>query len=290
MNEANLYNNRVTLTQPGQNPILVKSPSTRNYFLDKEEEDLIQFKMLKMWGNFSSATLGRPSQEDRERKRRLREAQMKQIQMELTLDRKVTTVMKTKASNYSIFSKGKRDEADNYNGGSNARTIMENDNVDKNRNFAEKLLHRSKTFRMENPDILEDLNAMDGVRMRTKSLSREHNRNKMNGGNNPIKFQNQYDDSAMTMYNGWGVSGGSNWNKNNNNNNNSNNEFVSRLRFLDTSPIPRERELSPEFQNSQTMNRRHTVALDDDIQVKYISNSKRNLEILFCYGSLRSNI
>ena len=93
----------------------------------------------------------------------------------------------------------------------------------------------------------------------------------------------------MTMYNGWGVSGGSNWNKNNNNNNNSNNEFVSRLRFLDTSPIPRERELSPEFQNSQTMNRRHTVALDDDIQVKYMSNLKQNLEIII-YTPVRSSI
>ena len=262
MNEVNRCNIRVTLAPPpGHSPsLLVKTPIKRNHLLDKEEEELIQFKMLKMWGNFSSATLGRPSHEDRERKRRLREAQMKQIEMELTLDRKVTTVMKSKASNYSIFSKGKRDESENMNNGG-----MMDDNRIPNKNIlTDKLLHRSKTFRVDNPDILEDLNTMDGVRMRTKSLSRDHTRNKMNG-NIPMKYQNQYDDSAMTIYSGWGVNG-NNWIKNNNNNNN---DFVSRLRFLDSSPIPRERELSPEFQNSQTMNRRHTVALDDDIQVMY---------------------
>ena len=261
MNEANHRNIRVKLAQPGFNKeLLVKSPTNRNQFLDKEEEELIQFKMLKMWGNFSSATLGRPSIEDREKKRRLREAQMKQIEMELTLDRKLTTVVKSKSGNYSIFSKGKRNDGDNFNLAGNADMIVDDNAM--NKNLTEKLLHRSKTFRMENPDILEGLNTMEGVRMRTKSLSRDV-RNK-NHGNNPVKYQNQYYDSAMTIYSGWGVNGGSNWIKNNNNNNN---EFVSRLRFLDSSPIPRERELSPEFQNSQTMNRRHTVALDDDIQV-----------------------
>ena len=261
MNEANHRNIRVKLAQPGFNrELLVKSPTNRNQFLDKEEEELIQFKMLKMWGNFSSATLGRPSIEDREKKRRLREAQMKQIEMELTLDRKLTTVVKSKSGNYSIFSKGKRNDGDNFNLAGNADMIVDDNAM--NKNLTEKLLHRSKTFRMENPDILEGLNTMEGVRMRTKSLSRDV-RNK-NHGNTPVKYQNQYDDSAMTIYSGWGVNGGSNWIKNNNNNNN---EFVSRLRFLDSSPIPRERELSPEFQNSQTMNRRHTVALDDDIQV-----------------------
>ena len=261
MNEANHRNIRVKLAQPGFNrELLVKSPTNRNQFLDKEEEELIQFKMLKMWGNFSSATLGRPSIEDREKKRRLREAQMKQIEMELTLDRKLTTVVKSKSGNYSIFSKGKRNDGDNFNLAGNADMIVDDNAM--NKNLTEKLLHRSKTFRMENPDILEGLNTLEGVRMRTKSLSRDV-RNK-NHGNTPVKYQNQYDDSAMTIYSGWGVNGGSNWIKNNNNNNN---EFVSRLRFLDSSPIPRERELSPEFQNSQTMNRRHTVALDDDIQV-----------------------
>ena len=273
MNEVNRYNIRVKLAPSpsggGQQPTRsslssVKNLSTnkRSHFLDKEEEDLINFKMLKMWGNFSSATLGRPSQEDRERKRRLREAQMKQIQMELTLDRKVTTVMKTKGGNYSIFSKGRKDDVENGNNGN-----IGDDNMT-NKNLTDKLLHRSKTFRMDAPDILEDLNTMEGVRMRTKSLSRDHRKN--SNGNNPthMKYQSQYDDSAMTMYNGWGINNnGNNWTKNNNNNNN-NNEFVSRLRFLDSSPIPRERELSPEFQHSQTMNRRHTVALDDDIQVR----------------------
>lgn len=43
--------------------------------------------MLKLW-NFSS-TLGRPNSEEKERKRRLREAQLQQIQRELTLDRKL---------------------------------------------------------------------------------------------------------------------------------------------------------------------------------------------------------
>ena len=265
MNEVNRYNIRVKLAPSpsggGQKSSSIKNTSSekRNYFLNKEEEDLLNFKMLKMWGNFSSATLGRPSQEDRERKRRLREAQMKQIQMELTLDRKVTTVMKAKGGNYSIFSKGRKDDIDNGNNGN-----MGNDNIT-NKNLADKLLHRSKTFRMDAPDILEDLNTMEGVRMRTKSLSRDHRKNSNNNNPNHMKYQSQYDDSAMTMYNGWGVNNnGNNWIKNNNNNNN---EFVSRLRFLDSSPIPRERELSPEFQNSQTMNRRHTVALDDDIQV-----------------------
>lgn len=45
--------------------------------------------MLKLW-NFSS-TLGRPNSEEKERKRRLREAQLQQIQRELTLDRKLIT-------------------------------------------------------------------------------------------------------------------------------------------------------------------------------------------------------
>ena len=274
MNEVNRYNIRVKLAPSpsggGQKSSSIKNTSSekRNYFLNKEEEDLLNFKMLKMWGNFSSATLGRPSQEDRERKRRLREAQMKQIQMELTLDRKVTTVMKAKGGNYSIFSKGRKDDVDNVNNGN-----MGNDNIT-NKNLADKLLHRSKTFRMDAPDILEDLNTIEGVRMRTKSLSRDHRKNSNNNNPNHMKYQSQYDDSAMTMYNGWGVNNnGNNWIKNNNNNNN---EFVSRLRFLDSSPIPRERELSPEFQNSQTMNRRHTVALDDDIQVTLKIFSQRN--------------
>ena len=43
--------------------------------------------MLRLW-NFSS-TLGRPNSEEKERKRRLREAQLQQIQRELTLDRKL---------------------------------------------------------------------------------------------------------------------------------------------------------------------------------------------------------
>ncbi len=43
--------------------------------------------MLKLW-NFSS-TLGRPNSEEKERKRRMREAQLQQIQRELTLDRKL---------------------------------------------------------------------------------------------------------------------------------------------------------------------------------------------------------
>ena len=43
--------------------------------------------MLKLW-NFSS-TLGRPNNEEKERKRRLREAQLTQIHRELTLDRKL---------------------------------------------------------------------------------------------------------------------------------------------------------------------------------------------------------
>ena len=266
MNEVNRYNIRVKLAPSpsggGQQPCssIKNLPFNKtNNILDKEEEDLINFKMLKMWGNFSSATLGRPSQEDRERKRRLREAQMKQIQMELTLDRKVTTVMKAKGGNYSIFSKGRKDDVDNGNVGDDNST---------NKNLSDKLLHRSKTFRMDAPDILEDLNTMEGVRMRTKSLSREHRKNSAGNHPNHMKYQSQYDDSAMTMYNGWGMNNnGNNWIKNNNNNNN---EFVSRLRFLDSSPVPRERELSPEFQSSQTMNRRHTVALDDDIQVSFL--------------------
>ena len=261
MNEVNCYDIRVTVAPPGQSPLVVKTSTKRNYFVDKEEEELIRFKMLKMWGNFSSATLGRPSQEDRERKRRLREAQMKQIQMELTLDRKVTTVVKSKASNYSLFSKGKRDTSENFNAGSNGG-IMEEDNIP-NKNLSDKLLNRSKTFRLENTNILDDLNTMDGVRMRTKSLSRDHR--SRSHGNNQMKYKNQYDDSAMTIYSGWGINS-NNWIKNNNNN-----DFVSRLRFLDSSPIPRERELSPEFQSSQMMNRRHTVALDDDIQVTFVS-------------------
>jgi hypothetical protein len=43
--------------------------------------------MLKLW-NFSS-TLGRPNSEEKERKRRLREEQLQQIQKELTLDRRL---------------------------------------------------------------------------------------------------------------------------------------------------------------------------------------------------------
>ena len=263
MNEVNLYNNRVTVAPPRRSsPLVAKSSAKTNYFVDKEEEELIKFKMLKMWGNFTSATLGRPSQEDRERKRRLREAQMKQIQMELTLDRKVTTVMKSKDGGYSLFSKRKGDGGGNYTG--NNGVMMDEDSVT-NKNLSEKILHRSKTFRMENTHILEDINTMDGVRMRTKSLSRD-NRSR-DSGNNLSKYQPHYDDSAMTNYSGWGMNN-NNWNKNNNNNNNNNNnDFVSRLRFLDTSPVPRERELSPEFQSRQMMNRRHTVALDDDIQV-----------------------
>ena len=45
--------------------------------------------MLKLW-NFS-ATLGRPNSEEKERKRRLREAQLQSIQRVLTLDRKLIT-------------------------------------------------------------------------------------------------------------------------------------------------------------------------------------------------------
>ena len=45
--------------------------------------------MFKLW-NFS-ATLGRPTQEEKERKRKQREAQLQQIQRELTLDRKLVT-------------------------------------------------------------------------------------------------------------------------------------------------------------------------------------------------------
>ena len=177
MNEVNRYNIRVKLAPypsgGGQKSSSIENtPSEKqNYYLNKEEEDLLNFKMLKMWGNFSSATLGRPSQEDRERKRRLREAQMKQIQMELTLDRKVTTVMKAKGGNYSIFSKGRKDDVDNGN-----NENMGNDNIT-NKNLADKLLHRSKTFRMDAPDILEDLNTIEGVRMRTKSLSRDPRKN-----------------------------------------------------------------------------------------------------------------
>ena len=262
MNEANHYDSRVTLAQPRLSPFVVKSSTKRNYFVDKEEEELIRFKMLKMWGNFSSATLGRPSQEDREKKRRLREAQMKQIQMELTLDRKVTTVMKSKASNYSLFSRVKKDGNENFSGNGNLE-MMDDDSIT-NKNLSDKLLNRSKTFRMDNTNILDDLNTMDGVRMRTKSLSRDH-KHRANV-NNPSKYQSQYDDSAMTIYSGWGVNT-NNWMKSNNHNNN--NDFVSRLRFLDSSPVPRERELSPEFQSFQMRNRRHTVALDDDIQVTF---------------------
>ena len=46
-------------------------------------------KMMKFW-NFSS-TLGRPNAEEKERKRRVREAQLQQIQRELTLDRRLIT-------------------------------------------------------------------------------------------------------------------------------------------------------------------------------------------------------
>ena len=46
-------------------------------------------KMMKFW-NFSS-TLGRPNAEEKERKRRIREAQLQQIQRELTLDRRLIT-------------------------------------------------------------------------------------------------------------------------------------------------------------------------------------------------------
>ena len=52
----------------------------------------------------SAATLGRPSPEERERKRRAREAQMRQIKMELTLDRKL--LKKQKAEKQSAASKG----------------------------------------------------------------------------------------------------------------------------------------------------------------------------------------
>ena len=45
--------------------------------------------MMKFW-NFS-ATLGRPNSEEKERKRRIREAQLQQIQRELTLDRRLIT-------------------------------------------------------------------------------------------------------------------------------------------------------------------------------------------------------
>ena len=45
--------------------------------------------MFKLW-NFS-ATLGRPTQEEKERKRKQREAQLQQIQRELTLDRKLVS-------------------------------------------------------------------------------------------------------------------------------------------------------------------------------------------------------
>ena len=44
---------------------------------------------MKFW-NFSS-TLGRPNAEEKERKRRIREAQLQQIQRELTLDRRLIT-------------------------------------------------------------------------------------------------------------------------------------------------------------------------------------------------------
>ena len=53
--------------------------------------------MLKLW-NFSS-TLGRPNSEEKERKRRLREAQLTQIQKELTLDRKLITGPSWRSSN-----------------------------------------------------------------------------------------------------------------------------------------------------------------------------------------------
>ena len=81
------------------------------------DDDLLRFKMMKMWGHLSSATLGRPSPEERERKRRLREAQMQQIQLELTLDRKHLKQSKAKQTSKSIFD-----------------------------------LHRSKTFRGPGPD------------------------------------------------------------------------------------------------------------------------------------------
>ena len=68
------------------------------------DDDLLRFKMMKMWGHLSSATLGRPSPEERERKRRLREAQMQQIQLELTLDRKHLKQAKAaKQTSKSIF-------------------------------------------------------------------------------------------------------------------------------------------------------------------------------------------
>ena len=49
----------------------------------------VNFSMFKLW-NFS-ATLGRPTQEEKERKRKQREAQLQQIQRELTLDRKLVS-------------------------------------------------------------------------------------------------------------------------------------------------------------------------------------------------------
>ena len=49
----------------------------------------VNFSMFKLW-NFS-ATLGRPTQEEKERKRKQREAQLQQIQRELTLDRKMVS-------------------------------------------------------------------------------------------------------------------------------------------------------------------------------------------------------
>ena len=82
--------------------------------------------MLKLW-NFSS-TLGRPNSEEKERKRRLREAQLQQIQRELTLDRKLITGPTWRSSQQPQRAKTFRHPASNGTAqvASNAANTVEN--------------------------------------------------------------------------------------------------------------------------------------------------------------------
>ena len=52
MNEANLYTTRVTLAPPKSRGLAASQAAVlvnkNNYYIDKEEEELIKFKMLKM--------------------------------------------------------------------------------------------------------------------------------------------------------------------------------------------------------------------------------------------------
>ena len=214
------------------------------------DEDLIRFKMMKMWEHFSSATLGRPSAEERERKKRIREAQMQQIQLELTLDRRSTSKNKIK---------DRKSQVPDY--------TVSQDIGSGNDKFYQ--LHRSRTFRQTGEDCVQIYGCNDEsdqeVMLRSKSVNRERNNNRNHKRDyHSSQYDSSHDSSSgYNNYSGSGTGGG--------NGGSSRSDFVSRLRFLDNSPL-REREISPDFQQQtygllRPKNRRHTVALDSDVTV-----------------------